>query len=53
MGRDRRGETLFIDASKMGQMLDRAKRVLSDEDVSRIYSTIHAWRGDGEVENCL
>ena len=48
-GRDRRGETLFIDASKMGQMVDRTKRVLSDEDVSRIYSTIHAWRGDGEV----
>jgi type I restriction enzyme M protein len=44
--RDRRGETLFIDARKMGTLVDRVHRELSDEDVSRIAGTYHAWRGD-------
>jgi type I restriction enzyme M protein len=45
--RDRRGETLFIDARKLGCMEDRTRRNLSDEDVERITGTYHAWRGDG------
>lgn len=44
--RDRRGETLFIDARKLGTMLDRVHRTLSHEDVARIAGTYHAWRGD-------
>ncbi|MGB8521620.1 MAG: class I SAM-dependent DNA methyltransferase [Candidatus Acidiferrales bacterium] len=44
--RDRRGETLFIDARKMGTLTDRVHRELSDDDVSRIAGTYHAWRGD-------
>ncbi len=44
--RDRRGETLFIDARKMGTMVDRVHRELSDEDVAKIAGTYHAWRGD-------
>ncbi|MHB1463714.1 MAG: N-6 DNA methylase, partial [Thermoleophilia bacterium] len=44
--RDRRGETLFIDARKMGSMLDRVHRQLTDEDIARIAGTYHAWRGD-------
>jgi type I restriction enzyme M protein len=44
--RDRRGETLFIDARKMGALVDRVHRELTDEDITRITSTYHAWRGD-------
>ncbi len=44
--RDRRGETLFIDARKMGTLIDRVHRELTDADIERIVSTYHAWRGD-------
>jgi len=47
--RDRRGETLFIDARKMGTLVDRVHRELTDEDVAKIASTYHAWRGDKET----
>ena len=46
--RDRRGEILFIDARKMGTMIDRVHRELTDEDITRIAGTYHAWRGDPE-----
>ena len=48
-GRDRRGETLFIDARQMGTMETRVNRVLTEEDIEKIAGTVHAWRGDGEV----
>ncbi len=44
--RDRRGETLFIDARKLGSMVDRVHRELIDEDIAKIAGTYHAWRGD-------
>jgi type I restriction enzyme M protein len=44
--RDRRGETLFIDARKMGRMIDRVHRELTEEDIRKIADTYHAWRGD-------
>ena len=44
--RDRRGEILFIDARKLGVMIDRVHRELTDLDITRIASTYHAWRGD-------
>src|ERR1700687_1522294 len=44
--RDRRGETLFIDARKMGTLVDRVHRELADEDIAKIAGTYHAWRGD-------
>ncbi len=44
--RDRRGETLFIDARKMGVMLDRRHRELSDEEIKKIADTYHIWRGE-------
>lgn len=44
--RDRRGETLFIDARKLGTMATRVLRELSDADIARIAGTYHAWRGD-------
>ena len=44
--RDRRGEILFIDARKLGRMVDRTHRELTDEDVTRIAETYHAWRSN-------
>ncbi len=44
--RDRRGETLFIDARKLGTLVDRVHRELTDADLAKIVSTYHAWRGD-------
>jgi type I restriction enzyme M protein len=52
--RDRRGETLFIDARKMGTLIDRVHRELTDADIAKIAGTYHAWRGDkdaGEFAN--
>jgi len=44
--RDRRKETLFIDARKLGTLIDRVHRELTDEDIAKIAGTYHAWRGD-------
>jgi type I restriction enzyme M protein len=44
--RDRRGETLFIDARNMGSMVDRTHRELTDDDTAKIAGAYHAWRGD-------
>ena len=47
--RDRRGEVLFIDARKLGHLVDRTRRALSDDDIDRIAGTYHAWRGEPEA----
>lgn len=44
--RDRRGETLFIDARKLGVMVDRRHRQLTDKDIKKISDAYHAWRGE-------
>ena len=44
--RDRRGETLFIDARRMGTLIDRVHRELTYDDISKIADIYHAWRGD-------
>jgi type I restriction enzyme M protein len=44
--RDRRAQTLFIDARKMGTLIDRVHRELTDADLAKIVGTYHAWRGD-------
>jgi type I restriction enzyme M protein len=49
--RDRRKQTLFIDARKMGTLIDRVHRELTDADLERITSTYHAWRGDQGAGN--
>ncbi|MDB2475496.1 type I restriction-modification system subunit M [Paracoccaceae bacterium] len=47
-GRDRRGETLFIDARKLGTMITRTLRVFTDDDIAKIQSTVQSWKlGDG------
>lgn len=46
--RERKGETLFIDARQLGYMRDRVLRDFRDEDISKIAGTYHAWRkGEG------
>jgi type I restriction enzyme M protein len=44
--RDRRGQVLFIDARKMGVLVDRTRRELTDEEIKKITDTYHAWRGE-------
>ena len=43
--RDRRGEVLFIDARKLGHMVDRTRKEFAGEDIARIADAYHAWRG--------
>jgi type I restriction enzyme M protein len=52
--RDRRGETLFVDARKLGVMVSRTHRELTDEELARTVRAYHAWRGEpdaGEYED--
>jgi type I restriction enzyme M protein len=48
--RDRRGQILFINARKVGTLVDRVHRELADEDIRTIADTYHAWRGDKNCE---
>ena len=45
--RNRRAETLFIDARELGTLTDRVHRDLTDAEIARIADTYHRWRGDG------
>lgn len=47
--RDRRGQVLFIDARKMGVLMDRTRRELTDDDIHKIAGTYHAWRGEKDA----
>ncbi|MBW6499441.1 MAG: type I restriction-modification system subunit M [Bacteroidales bacterium] len=50
--RDRSGEILFIDARKLGTMINRKNKVLTDEDIARIADAYHTWRNqDGQYED--
>ena len=42
--RDRRQQTLFIDARKLGTLIDRVHRELTDADLEKITATYHHWR---------
>ena len=48
--RDRTGEVLFIDARRMGRMVDRTHRELTPEEIARISNTYHAWRNTSQGE---
>jgi type I restriction enzyme M protein len=43
---DRRGQTLFIDARRLGVLVDRVHRDLTDEEIASISRSYHAWRGE-------
>ncbi|VVB70062.1 N-6 DNA Methylase [uncultured archaeon] len=45
--KDRRKEILFIDARELGVMTDRRHKELTQEDIQKISSTYHSWRGEG------
>ncbi|EHK7541329.1 type I restriction-modification system subunit M [Vibrio cholerae] len=42
--RDRRGETLFIDARNLGFMKDRVLRDFTSDDIAKIADVFHAWQ---------
>lgn len=43
--RERRSEVLFIDAKNLGSMVSRTNKELTKDDIERIATTYHAWRG--------
>lgn len=47
--RDRRGCTLFIDARKLGALIDRTHKDFSQEEIDKVAATYHAWRGEKEA----
>lgn len=48
--RNRKGETLFIDARKLGVLIDRTHRELMDNELTRIVETYKAWRGEPKAD---
>jgi len=50
-GRDRRGETLFIDARQMGTMETRVLKVFTDEDIAKIQCTVQSWKTGEDYED--
>ena len=49
--RDRRGEVLFIDARKLGTLMDRTRKEFSDDDIAKIAASYHAWRQGKSYED--
>jgi len=50
--RDRRGQTLFIDARELGTMVDRVHAELGKADIERITTSYHAFRSaKGEAKD--
>jgi len=47
--RNRRAQILFIDARRMGTMVDRVHRELTEDDIQKIARTYHAWRGETDA----
>ncbi len=49
--KSRPGETLFLDARKLGRMASRVLRVLDEADTAQIAGTYHAWqRGENYAD---
>ena len=49
--RDRRGETLFIDASRLGFMKTRMLRDLTHDDIAKIVDVFHDWQMSTSYQN--
>lgn len=49
-GKKQKGRTLFIDARKMGHMVDRKHRDFSDEDIAKLADTFTAFQ-NGKLED--
>jgi type I restriction enzyme M protein len=50
-GRDRRGETLFIDARQLGTMETRVLKVLTDDDITKIQEKVESWKTGDSYED--
>ncbi len=48
--RDRKGEILFIDARKLGFMIDRVRREFAEDDITKIAGAYHRWRSKAPDE---
>lgn len=49
--RNREGETLFIDARKIGSMISRTQKELDENDIAAIADTYHNWRSQTSTKN--
>ena len=49
-GKKQKGKTLFIDARKMGHMVDRKHRDFSDEDIQKLADTFESFQ-NGTLED--
>jgi type I restriction enzyme M protein len=47
--RERKKEILFIDARKLGHMVNRRLRVFSDDNILKVASAYHQWRSNKHV----
>lgn len=48
---NRKDKILFIDARKMGTMVTRKHRELSDDEIKQVYDTYHNWRDGKNYED--
>ncbi len=48
--RDRQNETLFIDARKLGRLIDRVHRELTAEEIEKIAGVYHVWRSERHAD---
>lgn len=51
--RNRQGETLFIDARKLGYMKDRVLRDFSKDDIQKLANTFHNWQQGKDYQDEL
>jgi type I restriction enzyme M protein len=49
--KNRSGKTLFIDGRKLGHMISRRNRELTDEDIAKVGDTYHKFRDTGSVDD--
>ena len=47
--RNRPGHTLFIDARKLGALVDRTHKDFSEDEIDKVATTYHAWRGEKDA----
>jgi len=47
---ERKNEILFIDARNVGYMATRTLKEFADEDIQKVASTFHAWRGTSDEQ---
>ena len=51
--REQRNGPVYLDARKLGHMVDRTRRELSEADIQTIADTYHRWRGKPETVAAL